>query len=80
MCLKKKKELWINTVKQYNLKGKHYFIDVVTEAPLLNSLMIKSYPTYSIINKNGEILYSDNQFKPSSGNKIDKIFYSLINE
>jgi thiol-disulfide isomerase/thioredoxin len=66
LCYKSDKEAWESIIKKYNIEGKHYFINKNQEKSLMKTLSIKGFPTYSIINKKGEIINSNSSLKPSN--------------
>ncbi len=79
LCFQSDEKLWKPTISQYNLKGKHYYIKRGQEQALINLFNISGYPTYTIINKKGEIIKSDFKYRPSK-KETSIIIDKLISE
>lgn len=65
LCYKSKEELWKPAIAQFKVEGKHYFIESGKEKELINQIQLQGYPTYTIINKQGEIVKTGFEFRPS---------------
>ncbi|MDY7395468.1 TlpA disulfide reductase family protein [Aureibaculum sp. 2210JD6-5] len=77
ICHLSDKKLWKPTIAQYKVEGKHYFITEEQNKVLKERLNITGYPTYNIIDKNGELLHSGFEFRPSL-QKTSTILSELI--
>jgi len=79
LCHLSDKKLYKPTIAQYNVEGKHYFITKEQNKILKKALNITGYPTYNIINKEGELIHSGFEYRPSES-KTSKILNDLIHK
>ncbi|GGH03487.1 hypothetical protein GCM10011416_23040 [Polaribacter pacificus] len=79
LCHLSDKNLYLPTISQYKVQGKHYFITDEQNKVLTKLLNITGYPTYNLINKKGEIVHSGFQFRPSE-TITTKLLTALIKE
>ena len=65
-------ESWKNIIKEYGLAGEqvvHYNLPNKLQDPLEKYLQVKHYPTYLLIDRNGEIVDREPP-RPSSENQL----------
>jgi thiol-disulfide isomerase/thioredoxin len=74
-CHKSDKALWKPVIAEFQVTGKHYFIEQHETAPIAQQINLQGYPTYTIINKKGEIVHSGFEFRPS-----EPITTEILNE
>lgn len=79
LCHQSKKATYIPSISKYKIAGKHYFLENEESKPIFNQIDLKGFPTYTIINKRGEIVLSDHIHRPSFA-KTTEILTGLINE
>lgn len=79
LCYKSDKDQWKSTISKYNLEGQHYFIEKHQIEDLTKLFSINGFPTYTIINKDGDIIHTDNHFRPSNP-KTTEILKNILNE
>jgi thiol-disulfide isomerase/thioredoxin len=78
LCCKSNEQDWKNTIVHEKIPGEHYFVKEV-DYDLLSSIYgIKGFPTYILINKNGEIA-NFNAPRPSSNLTIVNEIQNLLN-
>ncbi|MBU2928844.1 TlpA family protein disulfide reductase [Winogradskyella psychrotolerans] len=77
LCYKSEKRQWKSTISKYQLKGKHYFIEKNQIEDLTNIFSINGFPTYTIINQEGEIINTGNDYRPSN-TKTVQLLESLL--
>ncbi len=65
LCYQSQKEKWKPMISQYKIEGKHYFIEKEKEKELMQQINLQGFPTYVIINREGEIVKSGFEFRPS---------------
>lgn len=65
ICHLSDENLWKPTIAQYKVEGKHYFVTKEQNEILKEKLNITGYPTYNIIDKNGKLVHSGFEFRPS---------------
>lgn len=65
LCYQSKEELWKPVISEFKVEGKHYFIEKGKESSLKDQFDLKGYPTYVIVNKDGEIVKSGFEYRPS---------------
>ena len=53
-------------VSKYKIEGKHYFVEKGKDSELFQQVSLEGFPTYTIVNKNGEIVKSDFVHRPSN--------------
>lgn len=79
ICHLSDKKLWKPTIAQYKVEGKHYFVTKEQNKILKEILNINGYPTYNIIDKEGELIHSGFEFRPSIS-KTSTILSELIKQ
>ncbi|AZQ43763.1 TlpA family protein disulfide reductase [Nonlabens ponticola] len=79
LCHNSRKETYLPSIAQYEIKGVHYFLEDEQSVWMQQALNIEGFPTYTIINKDGEIVKSDYIHRPSYG-PTRTILEQLINE
>lgn len=79
LCHQSKEPAYLPTLSKYQIKGKHYFLTQEESVPIFKQIELEGFPTYTIINKNGEIVLSDYIHRPSY-EKTSEILTELINE
>lgn len=65
LCCKSRKNDWENAIKNGNIDGEHYFVEDEDFIGLSALFGVKAFPTYVLINKEGEIVMKDAP-RPSS--------------
>lgn len=75
LCHQSDEKLWKPTIAEFKVNGKHYFLDKTESKPISKQINIQGYPTYTIINKKGEIVQSGFEFRPS-----EPITTDILNE
>jgi len=77
MCYKSEEEQWKATISKFQLEGIHYFINDELIGDMRQLFAIEGFPTYTIINKKGEIIRSSSVYR--SGNpETEKLLNSLV--
>lgn len=66
LCFGSKENQWHKIINQFNLKGNHYFLNTVQESFFVELFGISGYPTYVIIDRNGNIVRKGSSFRPSN--------------
>jgi thiol-disulfide isomerase/thioredoxin len=56
LCINSNKEAWQNTIKKYNLEGKHYLLSRDQSAMLLEVFSFNGVPRYMLVNRNGRFV------------------------
>ncbi|MEZ4797332.1 MAG: TlpA disulfide reductase family protein [Flavobacteriaceae bacterium] len=79
LCHRSNQKEWKPVISRYNVEGKHYFLTDEQTNVLMSKLSITGYPTYNMINKKGEIVYSGFEYRPSI-EQTSKILEKLISE
>lgn len=79
LCHQSDEKLWKPTISEFKVDGKHYFLDKDESKPLFKQFDLQGFPTYTIINKKGEIVNSGFEFRPSEA-ITTKILNELIAE
>ncbi|WP_438962831.1 TlpA family protein disulfide reductase [Nonlabens sp.] len=79
LCHNSKKAGFIPSIAKYKIAGKHYFLEDAQSRPIFKQIDLEGFPTYTIINKKGEIVLSDYIHRPSYA-KTTEILTGLINE
>ena len=65
-CYQSPEKNWKPTISKFKVEGKHYFIEKGKGADLFQQISLKGFPTYTIINKKGEIVHSNFDYRPSN--------------
>lgn len=76
LCLSSVKSEWQKMIKNNNIKGENYFFNKA-QSDLLRSKLKRGYPTYLIIDREGNLV-DKNAPRPSSGMEIRKILDDWI--
>ncbi|MBF4984813.1 hypothetical protein FNJ87_10875 [Nonlabens mediterrranea] len=79
LCHQSKETDFMPSVLNYEISGKHYFLQEEQSRPIFKQIQLEGFPTYTIINKKGEIVLSDYIHRPSNI-KTSEILTELINE
>ncbi len=79
LCHQSKEEGYLPSISKYQIAGKHYFLDRDESTPIFKQINLEGFPTYTIINKKGEIVQSDYIHRPSYP-KTSEILTELVNE
>ncbi len=76
LCLSSDKNEWKETINSSHVSGENYYFDKIQSELLRNKLKFPGFPTYMIIDKNGNVV-DDNAPRPSSNeiikNKLNKL-------
>jgi len=65
LCMDSQKKNWQLALREYQLKGQHYFLNKSQGAYFNELLNITGFPTYVIIDKDGKIRRNGFSFRPS---------------
>ncbi len=65
LCHQSEKKLWKPSIAEFKVTGKHYFLENEESRPLFTQINLQGFPTYTIINKKGEIVHSGFEYRPS---------------
>ncbi len=65
LCHQSDEKLWKPSIAQYKVTGKHYFLSQEESNPIFKEINLQGFPTYTIINKKGEIVTSGFEYRPS---------------
>lgn len=79
LCHQSDRKGYEPSIAKYNIAGKHYFLNQEESAPIFQQIKLEGFPTYTIINKKGEIVLSDFTHRPSYPGTTT-ILTQLINE
>ncbi|PQJ32083.1 hypothetical protein BST92_09150 [Nonlabens arenilitoris] len=79
LCHQSKEAGYVPSIAKFKIAGKHYFLTEDQSRPIFKQINLEGFPTYTIINKNGEIVLSDYIHRPSYA-KTSEILTGLINE
>ena len=66
LCHQSQENNYKPTIAQFQIEGKHYFLNNNQTQEIQKVLKINGYPTYNIISRNGEIIKTGNEFRPSN--------------
>ena len=66
LCHQSQESNYKPTIAQYQIEGKHYFLNNNQTQEIQKTLNINGYPTYNIISQKGEIIKTGNEFRPSN--------------
>jgi len=77
LCHQSDKNQYKPTIAQYQIEGKHYFMNEEQTKNLTKLLNIRGFPNYTIVDKNGKIVKSGFEYRPSR-EETHKILTSLI--
>nr|WP_262496597.1 thioredoxin-like domain-containing protein [Nonlabens ulvanivorans] len=79
LCHQSKETGYLPSISKFKIAGKHYFLKEDQSRPIFKQINLEGFPTYTIINKNGDIVLSDYIHRPSYA-KTSEILTGLINE
>ena len=79
LCLSSDKNEWKETIKNYHIGGGNYYFDRTQSELLRNKLKFPGFPTYMIIDKNGNVVDADAP-RPSSNEIIKEKLNKLLLE
>lgn len=79
LCHNSERNAYIPSIAQFQIKGKHYFLEDTASNIIAEQIQLEGFPTYTIFNKAGEMVKSDYIHRPSYP-KTTEILTSLINE
>ncbi len=79
LCHQSEERLWKPNISEFKVEGKHYFITKDQTEVLSKILNITGFPTYNIINKDGELVHSGFEYRPSI-TETSTIIEKLIKE
>lgn len=79
LCHQSEERLWKPNISEFKIEGKHYFITEDQTKVLSKILNITGFPTYNIIDKDGELVHSGFKYRPSIA-ETSKILEKLIKE
>lgn len=64
-CHSSEKRAYIPSIAEFKIKGKHYFLTDEESAVISKMIDLEGFPTYTVIDKSGEIVLSDYIHRPS---------------
>jgi len=79
LCLASDKNEWEMMIENSHIEGDNYFFNKSQTQLLREKLKFDGYPTYMIIDKNGNLI-NKNAPRPSSGEKIKSVLNKLIDK
>ena len=79
LCHQSEERLWKPNISEFKIEGKHYFITEDQTKVLSEILNITGFPTYNIIDKDGELVHSGFEYRPSIA-ETSTILEKLIKE
>ncbi|MDP5101021.1 MAG: TlpA family protein disulfide reductase [Nonlabens sp.] len=79
LCHQSERKGYVPSIAKYKIAGIHYFLSQEESAPIFEQIKLQGFPTYTIINKEGEIVISDYTYRPSYPATTD-VLTELINE
>jgi len=65
LCHSSEKRAYIPSIAEFKIKGKHYFLSDEESATISQMINLEGFPTYTVIDKSGEIVLSDYIHRPS---------------
>ncbi len=65
VCIDSDEGSYINTLKEFQLTGTHYFLNKSQSKIFQQELQLEGVPQYLVINKNGKIVSSGFEYRPS---------------
>ncbi len=78
-CHNSEKRTYIPSIAEFKIKGKHYFLNEEESAVISRMIQLQGFPTYTVIDKSGEIVLSDYIHRPSYP-ETTTLLTRLINE
>jgi len=66
LCHQSNEKLWKPSISEFKVKGKHYFLSQEESNPIFKEINLQGFPTYTIINKKGDIVKSGFEYRPSN--------------
>ncbi|WP_299765829.1 redoxin family protein [uncultured Dokdonia sp.] len=66
LCHQSEEKLWKPSISEFKVKGKHYFLSQEESNPIFKEINLQGFPTYTIINKKGDIVKSGFEYRPSN--------------
>ncbi|WP_194850757.1 TlpA family protein disulfide reductase [Nonlabens antarcticus] len=79
LCHNSERAAYIPSIAQFQIKGKHYFLEDKASSVIASQINLEGFPTYTIFNKEGEMVQSDYIHRPSYP-ETTEILTKLINE
>ncbi|WP_124981100.1 TlpA family protein disulfide reductase [Nonlabens xiamenensis] len=79
LCHESKQRSYQPSIAEFQIKGKHYFLDKEEGRVIQQQIELEGFPTYTIYNKKGELVLSDYIHRPSYG-PTTELLSQLINE
>lgn len=79
LCLSSPKDKWEKAIKDRHIVGENYYFNRAQSGLLRNKLKFSGFPSYMIIDKNGNVV-DDKAPRPSSNEIIKKRLNKLISE
>jgi thiol-disulfide isomerase/thioredoxin len=79
LCLASDKDEWKKVIDKYNFTGDNYFFNEDETNLFRSQLKFEGYPTFMIIDKNGNLVNKDAP-RPSSGDEIKNMLNKLIDK
>ena len=65
LCHSSKRQAYIPSIVEYQIKGKHYFLSTEESQVVSRMIELEGFPTYTVIDQSGEIVLSDYIHRPS---------------
>jgi len=78
-CHNSERQAYIPSIAQFQIKGKHYFLEPAASEIIARQINLEGFPTYTIINKEGKVVQSDYIHRPSYPPTTD-LLTKLVNE
>lgn len=77
LCAESTESNWVNMIRQYDIKGENFLLDTSEFAILSKLYKVKGFPTYVLINTEGEVV-SYSASRPSSKSEIINKIRALL--
>ncbi len=77
VCIESEERAYKNTLKEFDLKGTHYFLNKEQSKELREKLQLNGVPHYILIDKNGKTIADGFETRPSE-DKTEKEIINLI--
>ncbi|WP_157686585.1 TlpA family protein disulfide reductase [Nonlabens sp. Hel1_33_55] len=79
LCHNSERRAYLPSIAEFKIKGKHYFLSDEESKIISQQIELEGFPTYTVINKSGEIVLSDYIHRPSYP-ATTELLTKLINE
>jgi len=77
LCLSSDRSEWIKSLQDLKIRGENYYFDKTQSQLLRNKLKLSGFPSYLIVDQNGQIITTSAP-RPSDGKNLIKVLDNLI--